>query len=65
MAYAITTISSCITEYRTEQNNTNGKINLTFMSVLFYGFGLLVAYRYCEIGLRIVCYIIFNEQHSL
>ncbi len=57
MAYAIVVISDCATERRAGENKPGASIALAFISILFYGFGIIVAYRYYQIGLRVVCNI--------
>ncbi len=36
------------------------QVGQALVSILFYGFGLLVAHKYSETGLRVVCIIFFH-----
>jgi hypothetical protein len=57
VAYAIISIYDCAAECHAGVNKPGAKIALAFISILFYGFGIIVAYRYYQIGLRVVCNI--------
>jgi hypothetical protein len=49
--------------------NPQGRVSLglPILSILFYGFGLLVAYKHSETGLRVVCnvFLVFHDTQSI
>jgi hypothetical protein len=46
-------------------NSKGPAIGQIVVSILFYGFGLLVAYQYSQIGLRIVSIMSYFILHNL
>ncbi|CAF1513450.1 unnamed protein product, partial [Rotaria sordida] len=41
---------------RMQATQRGAQIGQSLISVIFYGFGIFVAYRYYETGLRVVCF---------
>ncbi len=57
MVYAIVAISGCACSCRAADPTASEPIAVAFIWILFYGFGIIVAYRYYHIGIRVVCSI--------